>query len=245
MDDNRYYNDAKMKPTINNSLASKLLRLEHKHKYLYVLLNALFDILLKPIPIFVYSLATYNNTSIYKNVIQKVFSFSFIVIGAYLSAIAIYFFILAVIQVIKIFFCPYKYLIIHVRVFDILIKLGEKKLYTSEDYELLEEHKCNIEARNHKISDGQQRAYENKQAKQEEKLKFRKEEYERNKERVEDYCDSAAAGYESARRGDGIFTTAEEKRKQASRDLNNANWYSQMAEEEKRSIESLERKLRQ
>ena len=94
MDDNRYYNDAKMKPTINNSLASKLLRLEHKHKYLYVLLNALFDILLKPIPIFVYSLATYNNTSIYKNVIQKVFSFSFIVIGAYLSAIAIYFFIL-------------------------------------------------------------------------------------------------------------------------------------------------------
>lgn len=44
---NKYYNGAAKAPIINNSLPSKLLRLEHNHEKTYEFLNALFDILIK------------------------------------------------------------------------------------------------------------------------------------------------------------------------------------------------------
>lgn len=167
----------------------------------------------------------------------------FSVIGAYLASIMFYFIILGIVQIVKLFFCAYKPLVIHVRIFDILIKLGERKLFTSEDYDLLEEHKYNNAVRKNKVSDGRQRAYENKQARQEEELKYRKEEFERNKEKAEYYRDSAEAGYESARKGGGFFTTAEEKRKQASKDLDTANMYAQDAARDEQRIAELERRL--
>lgn len=240
---NKYYNGAKKKPVVNNSLAAKLLRLEHNHKNLYGFLNALFDILIKPIPIFIYMIMTDRNLFYGENVIQKAIIGFFGVIGAYLASIMFYFIILGIIQIVKLFFCTYKPLVIHVRIFDILIKLGEKKLFTSEDYDLLEEHKYNNAVRKNKVSDGRQRAYENKQARQEEELRYRKAEFERNKEKAEYYRDSAQAGYESARKGDGFFTTAEEKRKQASRDLDTANMYAQDAARDEQRIAELERKL--
>ena len=167
----------------------------------------------------------------------------FSVIGAYLASIMFYFIILGIVQIVKLFFCAYKPLVIHVRIFDILIKLGERKLFTSEDYDLLEEHKYNNAVRKNKVSDGRQRAYENKQARQEEELKYRKEEFERNKEKAEYYRDSAEAGYESARKGAGFFTTAEEQRKQASKDLDTANMYAQDAARDEQRIAELERRL--
>lgn len=240
---NKYYNGAKKKPVVNNSLTAKLLRLEHNHKYLYGFLNALFDILIKPIPIFIYFLVTDRDMFYEENVMQKALMGFFSVIGAYIAAIMFYFIILGIIQIVKLFFCTYKRLVIHVRVFDVLIKLGEKILFTDEDYDLLEEHKYNIAVRKNKVFDGRQRAYENKQTRQEEELKYRKEEFERNREKAENYRESAEAGYESARKGDGFFTTAEEKRKQAGRDLDTANMYAQDAARDEQRIAELERRL--
>lgn len=74
-------------------------------------------------------------------------------------------------------------------------------------------------------------------------MRYRKEEFMRNKEKAEYYRDSAEAGYESARKGDGIFITAEEKRKRASRDLDTANRYAQDATRDEQIIAELERRL--
>ena len=74
-------------------------------------------------------------------------------------------------------------------------------------------------------------------------LEYAKKEYERQKQGAEYYYESAESGFESARKGDGIFTTAKEKRKQAGKDLDIADWHSQLAEEERQRIEKLERRL--
>lgn len=60
---------------------------------------------------------------------------------------------------------------------------------------------------------------------------------------AEYYRDRAEAGFKSAREGDGIFTTVEEKKKNAGKDLDSAGWYSKQAEYEKQRIEELERKM--
>lgn len=240
---NRYYNGGQPKPIVNDSLASKLLLLESKHKYLYEFLNAIFDCLLKAIPIFIYMFVTMNDDIIGTNVIQNFIYTSISVFAMYLVAIISYLFILVIIQVIKLCLCTYKGLVIHVRIFDILIKLGEKKLFTSEDYDLLEEHKCNIVARKEKIYNRRKKAYEKKKVRQEEELKYRKSELQYNKEKAEDYRYSAKAEYESARRGDGLFATAEEKRKRAAKDIDNAKWYKEQAAREEERISELERKL--
>ena len=172
---NKYYNGKKRKPVVNNALAAKLLRLEHNHKYLYEFLNAVFDILVKPIPIFIFMLMSNSNMFYGENFIQKALIGFFSVLGTYLAAVMFYLMYQVTVQIIKLFCCTYKKLIIHVRVFDIIIKLGERKLFTSEDMDLLEEHKYNIAVRKNKVSDGKQRAYERREEKNEEELQFRKE----------------------------------------------------------------------
>lgn len=240
---NKYYNGAKKKPVINNSIAAKLLRLEHNHKNLYELLNGVFDILIKPIPIFIFVLISNRHMFYGDSIIQITLMGIFTVICSYLAAVMYYFVILAVIQIVKLFSCTYKRLVIHVRVFDILIKLGEKKLFTKEDYEFLDEHQYNIRVRKNKISHGRQRAYEHKKGKQEEELKYRKEEFERNEKDAKYYRDRSDAGYESAGKGDGIFISAEEKRKQAEKDLYTASRYAEQANRDKKKIAELERRL--
>lgn len=86
---------------------------------------------------------------------------------------------MAVIQLIKLFLCTYKRVIIHIRIFDIIIKIGKKKLFTSEDMNLLDEPEYNIQARKNKIYEGKEYAYERKEAQQEDELRRRKEQFER------------------------------------------------------------------
>ena len=46
-----------------------------------------------------------------------------------------------------------------------------------------------------------------------------------------------------ARRGDGLFTSAAEKRKRAGEDLDTADWHAKQAAYEEQRIAELERKL--
>ena len=86
-------------------------------------------------------------------------------------------------------------------------------------------------------------AYQRQQQREEDELKYRKERFEREKRDAEYYRDRAGAGYEDARGGDGLFTTAVEKRKNAGKDLDTANWHAQQASYEEQRIADLERKL--
>lgn len=86
-------------------------------------------------------------------------------------------------------------------------------------------------------------AYQRQQQRDEDELKYRKERFEREKRDAEYYRDRARAGYEDARGGDGLFTTAVEKRKNAGKDLDTANWHAQQASYEEQRIADLERKL--
>lgn len=72
-----------------------------------------------------------------ENVIQKAMMFITGVIASFLGEILYYFLILFVVQLFKLFFCTYKKVNIHFRIFDIIIKLGQKKLFTSEDMDYL------------------------------------------------------------------------------------------------------------
>lgn len=240
---NKYYNGAAKTLVINNSFPSKLLRLEHNHKKTYEFLNALFDILIKSFPFFIWMLTTNRDLFWGENVIQKAMMFITGVIASFLGGILCYFLILFVVQLFKLFFCTYKKVNIHFRIFDIIIKLGQKKLFTSEDMDYLDEHEYNIRVRKNKIYDGKERAYQRQQQRDEDELKYRKEQFEREKRDAEYYRDRAEAGYEDARRGDGLFTTAEEKRKNAGKDLDTANWHAQQASYEEQRIADLERKI--
>ena len=149
------------------------------------------------------------------------------VIGSFIGGILGYFIILFMIQIFKLFFCTYKCVNIHFRIFDIIIKLGKKKLFTSEDMDFLDEHEYNIRVCKNKIYDEKECAYERKEAQQEDELRR----------------DCAEAGYEDARRGDGLFTSAAEKRKRAGEDLDTADWHAKQAAYEEQRIAELERKL--
>lgn len=137
--------------------------------------------------------------------------------------------ILAIIQLFKLLFCTYKKVNIHFRNFDVIIKLGKKKLVTSEDMDFLDEHEYNIQVRKNKIYDGKERAYERRQKRDEDEIKYRKEQFECEQSDAKYYHDRASAGYEDARRGDGLFTTAEEKRRNADRDYDTATCHEEQA----------------
>lgn len=240
---NKYYNGAAKAPIINNSLPSNLLRLEHNHKRTYEFLNAVFDILIKSLPIFIWMLVTNRDLFYGENVIQKGIMFITGIIAAFIGGILGYLFILLMIQLFKLFFCTYKKVNIHLRIFDVIIKLGKKKLYTSEDMDFLDEHEYSTQVRKDKVYDGKDRAYQKQQQRDEDALKYRKEQFEREKRDAEYYRDRAEAGYKDARNGDGFFTTAEEKRKNAGKDLDTATWHAQQASYEEQKIADLERKL--
>lgn len=191
----------------------------------------LFDILIKSLPIFIWMLSSNNSLYYGENAIQKGMRIIMEVIGSFIGGIFGYFIILFMIQIFKLFFCTYKRVNIHFRIFDIIIKLGKKKLFTSEDMDFLDEHEYNIRVRKNKIYDGKEHAYE------------RKEQFEHEKREAEFYRDRAEAGYEDARRGDGLFTSADEKRKRAREDLDTADWHAKQAAYEEQRIAELERKL--
>lgn len=227
-------------------LANKLTRLHVNHPKTYEFLNFIFDILIKPIPIAVWVYCSNNVNPVHENAIQAVLYTSAAVLGSYLGGIMFYLIYQGTVQIIKLFVCTYKRLVIHVRVFDIWIKLFQgmiREKGTPQDIAYLSDHQKILLERYNKRETGKQRAYARQEERDIQNLEYAKQNFEREQRDAEYYRDRAEDGYESARKGDGIFTTADEKRKQAGKDLDNSLWHSQMAEEERRRIERLERKL--
>lgn len=230
-----------------NSIAATLLRLEGKSKFLYNLLNAIADLLIKPIPIFVWMLFT-NGENLFdgENAIQSTIFFGIGIIGAYLASIVWYLSILAMIQVVKLFVCTYKPLVIHFRVFDIIIKLSSKKIQNGNDKELqdlLYNHEYIIEARKEKRENRKSRAYESKRQRDMAELENAQKEYEKALDRAQDNMASAEYNYQKAKEGGTLFFSAETKLEEAESDYErakcdkeDARYYKEMIRAKKRAL---------
>lgn len=238
---NRYYSGSKPKST--KSLAVKLLRLEHNHPNWYKVLNAIAGILIKPIPLFIWILIESDDLCSGENFIQNGIIFVMCVIGAYLAAIMSYLMFLVIVQFFKLFFCTYKKLVIRVRIFDIIIKLGAKKLSTKEEIELYSEHENNVLSRKNKIEKGKERASERYYKKKKQDLEYAKRELERNQLDYESNVYNAEIMYKSAKEGDGIFQSAESKRRKAGEYVRKSIYNEQDIKRNQRKIEMLERQL--
>ncbi len=228
-------------------MAERLLRLEHKSKFLYNLLNTIFDLLIKPIPLFFWVVST-NSYNIFagSNAIQRTFSIFFGLIGAYFAAIIFYLILLLVIQIFKLFLCTYKPLVIHFRVFDIIIRLSSKKILKSNDKEVIEllyEHEDLVEARKEKRENGKSKAYERKKERDMRELEYAQQEYARAKENAQRSRDSADYNYQKAREGGTVFSSAETKREEAKRDDRRAEYYEQDAKYYEEKMRAKERAL--
>lgn len=252
---NAYYNgkDPKKIDVANvevphkKTLAERLLRLENKSKLLYNVLNAIFDLLIKPLPLFVFTVSS-NTYNIFagSNAIQRAFSIFFGLIGAYLAAIIIYFTILLVIQVAKLFLCTYKPLVIHFRIFDIIIQLSRKKILNTNNKELIEllyRHDDIVDMRKEKRSDSKSRAYERKRERDIRDYEFAQQEYARAKESAERNRDSAEYNFKKAREGGTIFSSAETKREEGKRDAQRASYDEQEARYYEEKMRAKERAL--
>lgn len=236
------------------SVAAALLRLENKSKFFYNLLNLIVDILIKPIPIFIWMLFE-NSVGLVmeENALQNTISFAFSIIAAYLVAILVYFSFLVFVQICKLFACTYKPLVIHFRVFDIIISLSKKRIRSGNDSELkdmLYIHERIVEKRKEKREDGKARAYERKKQRDErkkqrdiEKLEYAKKEYERAKESAQINRDSAAYNYKKAREGGTLFSSAETKMNEARRDNERAEYDERTAKYYEEKIRTKEQEL--
>ncbi|GEM_PF-2948735 len=163
--------------------------------------------------------------------------------AAFIGRISGYLSILLMIQLFRIFSVHIRRSIFICIFLMLSLNSEKKKLYTSEDMDFLDEHEYNTQVRKDKVYDGKDRAYRRQQQRDEDALKYRKEQFEREKRAAEYYRDRAEAGYKDARNGDGFFTTEEEKRKNAGKDLDTATWHAQQASYEERKTADLERKL--
>lgn len=227
----------------SKSLAGKLLRLEHKSKFWYEVLNFIVGVLVKPFPLFV--LLLFNSRDLFwgENLIQKIMMFVGGVIGSYFSAVMLYLLFLAALQLFRLFFCKYKKLIIRIRVFDIVIKLGSKKLYMAEDIELYHEHENYIATRNHKINGEKEKSTDRYYKKKQEELKYKQEELEREERAYEYNAYNAERKFKKAKEGDTLIQSEDSLRKEGQKYAEKAVWNAQNAERTKRDIEELERKL--
>lgn len=239
---NQYYNGGN-KNTEKKTLAAKLLRLEHKSKFWYEVLNFIVGVLLKPIPLFIIILSNSRDLFYGENLIQKGMMFTAGVIGSYFAAIMFYLLFLAAVQLFKLFFCKYKKLTIRIRIFDIIIKHGAKKLYSNEDMQLYGEHENNTIGRMNKIISGKELATERYYEKKEEELNYRQEELEREERDYEYNTYHAERKFKKAKEGDGLFQSADSMRKEGRVYANKATWNAQNTERAKRDIEELEGKL--
>lgn len=231
-------------------LAERLLRLEHKSKFLYNLLNAIFDLLIKPIPLFFWVVSTNSyNLVTGSNTIQRTlsfFSYIFDMICSYIIAIIIYLILLFVIQIFKLFLCTYKPLVIHFRIFDIIIKLSTNKILKSNNKEVIEllyEHEDLVEARKEKREKGKSKAYERKKERDMRDLEYAQKEYERAKENAQRSRDSADYNYQKARQGGTVFSSAQTKREEAKRYEQRASYYEQDAKYYEEKMRAKERAL--
>lgn len=163
--------------TRKKCMGERLLRLEDKSKVLYNILNALFGLLLKPIPIVIcLHMLMLNsgiqNVNISQNALKNFFKYASVillsfemVIIVHVIAIGVYIGLLIMDQFLKIFLCTYKPLVIRFRVFDQVIKVSKKKILASNDKDtmrLLRIHEELVEKRNKKRKEAMERAAEKK-----------------------------------------------------------------------------------
>lgn len=247
---NPYYNGGtkeKVKVEKSKSAAEALLRLENKSRFLYNLLNAIVDLLIKPLPIFVWILMdSGRNVLSATNAAQNMLSSVFGIIGAYTTAVAFYVMFLVIVQIIKLFVCTYKPLVIHFRIFDIIIRMSRKKILNGNNGELkalLYEHERIVEERKEKRENGKSRAYERKKQQDISELECYQQEYARAKDSAQRNWDSAEYNFQKAREGGTLFSSAETKRKEGKRDLERAEYDEQDARYYKERIRAKERKL--
>ena len=144
------------------SAAAVLLRLENKSKFLYNLLNAIADLIIKPFPIFV-CLLFKDGGHLFsgENAVQHLLFFVFGILKNYIYAVEFYVIVLVIVQIIRFFICEYKPLVIYFRVFDIIIKLSRQKILNENDRELeklLYEHDQSIKERKAKRATAKRRA---------------------------------------------------------------------------------------
>lgn len=232
-------------------MAEKLIKLHVNHPKIYEFLNALVDILVKGVPFFIFFLFTADSSTWIKgeNALMGIFAVFLNIVKVfliYLMGIAAYLFLLLVVQIIKLFACTYKIVIIHIRIFDLIIKSQAKKIKSGTDERLrymYYQHMDMLLARKERTEACRDQAEQWQYESDMQKLEYAQKEYEKNKDHAEWLKDSAQSRYESAKRGDGLFTSAADKRKQARKDLENASYYERDADYEKERIEKLKRKL--
>lgn len=232
-------------------MAEKLVKLHSNNPKTYEFLNALVDIAVKGIPFFIMILLSNSSTWMHgENAEQSVVAVVMNIIlffMTYVMGMCTYLFLLLVVQIFKLFACKYKRVIIHIRVFDLIIKFNRKKIRESGDADALRAlsfHDSKLDERANKIDIGKDNAFQRRRERDEQNLEYAKQNFDREQSDAEYYEKRAEYRYKSARNGDGIFTTAEEKRKQAGKDLDTSNWHSENAERERQRIENLERRLR-
>ena len=201
------------------SVAAALLRLENKSKFLYDLLNAIVDLLIKPFPIYVWLLFK-NGGHLFsgENAVQH---FLFLVIGLlgyYIYAVEFYVIFLVIVQIIRLFVCEYKPLVIYFRVFDIIIRLSREKIVNENNYEieeLLYEHEQSIKERKAKRATAKRRAHVKGQERKEQRkiqdLEFAQKAYETMKINAQINKDTAEYNLKQAGKGDTLFSSAEER----------------------------------
>ena len=253
-DYNSYYN-GKSQRKLNNSIAAFLLRLENKSKFLYNLLNAIVDILVKSIPFLIFTF-NYGSRGLFNrdNPILNVVVFVLAVFSSYVIAIVYYLLFLVIIQIIKLFVCTYKPLVIHFRILDIVIDLTSKKIRNSASKglnDLLYEHDCIISAREEKRENGKSRAYEKKKKRDIKKAEaaqrnyeFSREQYEKEKEKAQDDRRPAQYTYQIIKNGGAIFYTDEELRESAERDLRCAESHEQQSMIYEKQMRAYEKKAK-
>lgn len=225
--------------------AAALLRLENKSKFLYDLLNAIVDLLIKPLPIFVWLLLINGEHLLSgENAVQHFLFLVVGILGYYIYAVEFYVIFLVIVQIIRFFVCEYKPLVIYFRVFDIIIRLSREKILNENDHEieeLLYEHEQIIKERKAKRAADKRKAHvkgqERKKQRKIQDLEFAKKEYERMKISAQINKDTAEYNLKQARKGDTLFSSAEESRKAARK-------YSEYAENDEQQARYYEKRIR-
>lgn len=229
------------------SVAAALLHLEKKSKFLYQLLNAIVDLLIKPFPIFVWELCVSTNGLFAgENALQVIISLVSGIFTSYVLAVLSYVALLFVVQIVKLFVCTYKPLVIHFRVFDMIIRLSRNKILAGDDRELKEllyQHETMIENRKERRENGKSKAYERKRKRDMEELAYAQQDYQRAKDSAQRNRQSAQQNYKKADEGGTLFSSAETKREEAKRDARRAAYDEENARYYEERIRAKERAL--
>lgn len=174
-------------------LAIKLIQLHINKPKLYAFLNTLFNILIKPIPIFVAYIVIActhpdeiinNRGALFQQNIWIIIAiFVQLFVALYLFSIATYLLLLFLVQFFKLMLRPvYKWLIIRIYILDLWIGLFQKKIEKTgapEDVKFLKQHRILVQERKEHLDDRIQRAYDKALQKLEDKYVYHTEERDR------------------------------------------------------------------